>query len=169
MLIRVKRPASRTVTIGSSATGRASNRRKWTSDIGLTATAPLSRFCDMNASGARMVSECVRDGSPRYWAARGCHRKMWNAAGDILWIVVGGPSGERCFERSAHETAMPSIAIDMKPTARSAGSRAARQRGRGDNSAALHDRDPDKMMNQRYLYVSFVVGAGAPRRGVVGS
>jgi hypothetical protein len=94
---------------------------------------------------------------------------------------------------------MPSIAIDMKPTARSAGSRAAstdkrheneigahdrdvlktqtdparegralietenqirgffhrcreyKQRGRGDNSAALHDRDPDKMMNQRYL------------------
>ena len=104
MLIRVKRPASRTVTIGSSATGRASDRRRWTSDIGLTATVPLSRYCDINASGARMVSECARDGSPRYWAARGCHRKMWNAAGDILWIVVGGPSGERCFERSAHAT-----------------------------------------------------------------
>jgi hypothetical protein len=36
-----------------------------------------------------MVSECARDGSPRYWAARARHRKMWNEAGDILWIVVG--------------------------------------------------------------------------------
>ena len=30
-------------------------------------------------------------------------------------------------------------------------SREYRERGRGDNSAALHNRDPDKMMNQRYL------------------
>src|SRR3981081_657728 len=89
VLIRVKRPASRTVTMGSSATGRASDRRRWTSDIGLTATAPLSQYPDINASGTGIVAERACDGSPRYWAARGCHRKMWNPAGDILWIVVG--------------------------------------------------------------------------------
>src|SRR5260370_21738431 len=89
VLIRVKRPASRTVTMGSSETGRASDRRRCTSDIGLTATAPLSQYHDINASGTGMVAECACDRGPRYWAARGCHRKMWNAAGDILWIVVG--------------------------------------------------------------------------------
>src|SRR5712691_11042181 len=89
VLIRVKRPASRTVTMGSSATGRASDRRRWTSEIGLTATAQFSRYRDKNASGTGIVAECACVGSPQYWAARGCHRKMWNAAGDILWIVVG--------------------------------------------------------------------------------
>src|SRR5260370_33041171 len=88
VLIRVKRPASRTVTMGSSATGRASDRRRCTSDIGLTATAPLSQCPDVNASGTGIVTERVCDGSPRYWAACDCHRQMWDAAGPQSWIVV---------------------------------------------------------------------------------
>src|SRR5258708_2694931 len=55
VLIRVKRPASRTVTMGSSAIGRASDRRRCTSDIGLTATAPLSQCPDINTSGTEWL------------------------------------------------------------------------------------------------------------------
>ena len=122
VLIRVKRPASRTVTMGSSATGRASDRRRWTSDIGLTATAPLSRYRDINVSGTGMVSERARDGSPRYWAARGRHRKMWNPAGDILWIVVGDqvpapprwPAGSLCRGWNPQQIYSRSVAMTNK-------------------------------------------------------
>src|SRR5260370_23512837 len=55
VLIRVQRAVSRTVTMGSSATGRAGDRRRCTSDIGLTATAPLSQCPDINTSGTEWL------------------------------------------------------------------------------------------------------------------